>query len=601
MDDAAGPFLRHQSYDPVTELYSVSCLVVSDSTIHKARPTLDYTFQGKTTTVKGDLLETVDSWQFWRFDISVTCRDAEALVEYKLSFKRWPIGFWRGPTQTWSFCVPGKDQDWHWGFYSCNGFHWEDRPEYEEYGGIAPLWSDVLKRHSDRPLHVMVGGGDQLYNDLVWDEEVNKAWLERGWDEKCSAPITEEQELATCQYYFNHYKRHWSSEYFRDALASIPQMMMWDDHDIFDGWGSYPDKLQNSPVFQGVYSAARRFYLLFQHHTTVERAREQNGLFGKDGYCFMNYLGKKVALVGLDLRSERTKRVVMEPETWAMVKQRMEGIQDSVQHVVVLSTVPVLYPVVPLSEGTLTRISGMAKSEVLTKMMQMTGLFAKVMNEFDTPDLLDDLLDHWTADTHKLERKQFVATLQTLSYSKKLRVTFLCGDVHCCGIGRFYSYPKLRSFVRDHRYMPQVISSAIGNHPPPNALMTLLGFSSRSKMVNHHTRTKMVKKFPGKKKLWPHRNWAEVFLRCEKEDVEDEKKKGLVFQLRCEHPDTKGKVEGAKDPMTFEEFVPRYDPTKRKLVDKAKGRFPWLKGIFSSRTPSDEPSLPHTDTMNMAM
>lgn len=158
----------------------------------------------------------------------------------------------------------------------------------------------------------------------------------------------------------------------------------------------------------------------------------------------------------------------------------------------------------------------------------------------------------------------WIVVAQTLSYSKKLRVTFLCGDVHCCGIGRFYSYPKLRSFVRDHRYMPQVISSAIGNHPPPNALMALLGFSSRSKMVNHHTRTKMVKKFPGKKKLWPHRNWAEVFLRCEKEDDEDEKNKGLVFQLRCEHPDTKGKVEGAKDPMTFEEFVPRYDPTKRK-------------------------------------
>lgn len=24
----------------------------------------------------------------------------------------------------------------------------------------------------------------------------------------------------------------------------------WDDHDIFDGWGSYPDYLQKSAVFQ---------------------------------------------------------------------------------------------------------------------------------------------------------------------------------------------------------------------------------------------------------------------------------------------------------------------------------------------------------------
>ena len=30
-----------------------------------------------------------------------------------------------------------------------------------------------------------------------------------------------------------------------------PQMQIWDDHDIFDGWGSYPDHLQTCPVFQG--------------------------------------------------------------------------------------------------------------------------------------------------------------------------------------------------------------------------------------------------------------------------------------------------------------------------------------------------------------
>jgi hypothetical protein len=26
--------------------------------------------------------------------------------------------------------------------------------------------------------------------------------------------------------------------------------MSWDDHDIFDGWGSYPEELQESAVFQ---------------------------------------------------------------------------------------------------------------------------------------------------------------------------------------------------------------------------------------------------------------------------------------------------------------------------------------------------------------
>lgn len=37
-------------------------------------------------------------------------------------------------------------------------------------------------------------------------------------------------------------------------LPAVPpsptQVMTWDDHDIFDGWGSYPEKLQATPVFQ---------------------------------------------------------------------------------------------------------------------------------------------------------------------------------------------------------------------------------------------------------------------------------------------------------------------------------------------------------------
>jgi hypothetical protein len=28
------------------------------------------------------------------------------------------------------------------------------------------------------------------------------------------------------------------------------QLMVWDDHDIFDGWGSYPSYLQSSAIFQ---------------------------------------------------------------------------------------------------------------------------------------------------------------------------------------------------------------------------------------------------------------------------------------------------------------------------------------------------------------
>ena len=40
--------------------------------------------------------------------------------------------------------------------------------------------------------------------------------------------------------------------------------MMWDDHDVFDGWGSWPPARQNCPVFRGVAAAARDAFALFQ-------------------------------------------------------------------------------------------------------------------------------------------------------------------------------------------------------------------------------------------------------------------------------------------------------------------------------------------------
>lgn len=41
--------------------------------------------------------------------------------------------------------------------------------------------------------------------------------------------------------------------------------------------------------------------------------------------------------------------------------------------------------------------------------------------------------------------------------------------MHLAGVGQFYSNPKLKILrENDHRYMPNIISSAIVNTPPPN-------------------------------------------------------------------------------------------------------------------------------------
>lgn len=42
------------------------------------------------------------------------------------------------------------------------------------------LWRDVLSQHAKVPLHAMVGGGDQIYNDEVFSGKLVQEWLHSG-------------------------------------------------------------------------------------------------------------------------------------------------------------------------------------------------------------------------------------------------------------------------------------------------------------------------------------------------------------------------------------------------------------------------------------
>jgi hypothetical protein len=141
-------------------------------------------------------LDTFCEWNFWRFDLAIPVDSAERRVEYRIEGEpagasaeadaaalRAGLAFFGSdgceaadpaaaaalPSPTRAFYVAGRDQPWHWGYYSCNGFT-PDVPEPDHAGkwrGIAPLWEDAVGRHALAPMHAMVGGGDQLYNDDV--------------------------------------------------------------------------------------------------------------------------------------------------------------------------------------------------------------------------------------------------------------------------------------------------------------------------------------------------------------------------------------------------------------------------------------------------
>ena len=57
--------------------------------------------------------------------------------------------------------------------------------------------------------------------------------------------------------------------------SQIPVINIWDDHDIIDGYGSYPRHTMTSLVFIGLGAVIFKYYMLFQHQSVPEETEKE--------------------------------------------------------------------------------------------------------------------------------------------------------------------------------------------------------------------------------------------------------------------------------------------------------------------------------------
>ncbi|KAL8672137.1 MAG: hypothetical protein Q9168_003381 [Polycauliona sp. 1 TL-2023] len=470
--------------------------------------------------VNGARLHAERGVTFWRFSIEIELTERQQRIGYRINDSA-SVGFW----------VPAAGQTMNMMFHSCNGFSMSVDPD--TFSGPDPLWRDVLNNHQSRPFHVMLGGGDQIYNDRVMSETtLFKEWLGmKNPVQKHQAPFSLEMRDELEAFYLERYSMWFSQGLFGMAVTQIPMVNIWDDHDIIDGFGSYPHHFMSTPVFTGLGAVAFKYYMLFQHQSVVDEgpAEEPSWLMGASPGPYINelsrslfmFLGKNVAFLGLDCRTERMRDEILSEATYELAfdRCRREIVEGETKHLIVLLGVPIAYPRLNFLENVLTsRIMDPIKA------LGRTGMLGGFVNKFDGGvEILDDLDDHWTARHHKQERAWFVQELQELAAEKSIRVTILGGDVHLAAIGQFYSSPKMNlAKDRDHRYMPNVISSAIVNTPPPDLMADVLNKRDKKhyldKEDNKSTLEDMIPMFThdvdGKsrnnKRLLPRRNWCSI-------------------------------------------------------------------------------------------
>ena len=304
--------------------------------------------------------------------------------------------------------------------------------------------------------------------------------------------------------YFHYYTSSWDLPHLREALAQIPYLFQLNDHDIFDGFGSYPEYLQFSHFFKNIGRIGLQWYLLFQHHTTLDMCHSRSDevdLFTitGTGWQFIKHLGPSVSVIGIDTRSERNPHQVLAGPTYQGLFPKIASLPPTIQHAIILLAAPIIYPRLESAEHLASTVATAKKAStgafnLLSKAVSSTagvigakdvvgsgftqlkksvgkhGLMSSAISVFGEVDLLDDLRGHWTHDSKDLERTYLIRTLQGIAHSRALRVTFLSGDVHTCAAGLFHDPNK----PHDHKTMYQIISSGIVNAPPPAFVLRML-------------------------------------------------------------------------------------------------------------------------------
>tara|TARA_R110000850_G_scaffold200600_2_gene326700 strand:+ start:2869 stop:4299 length:1431 start_codon:yes stop_codon:yes gene_type:complete len=375
---------------------------------------------------------------YFRGLIEVDLGEGEQELEYTIG------------NQRYSFVVPAKDQLPRLAYTSCNGFHTGKVPFSMKENEVGAMWESLKEVHSgkssqvkrDKAYHLLVMGGDQIYADSTIErfEQDQLGW---NWFTKEHTKRNAELESADRKWLEKGYTRLYTDVWAQNPVmmemfATCPAVMMWDDHDIMDGWGSHPDRREKWPVYKdGVFEVAREAFLLYQQHCGPEETPE--GVMTLNRNLSNGFRMGSAAILNLDTRTERKPEQIMTKSNWKRIDRWLTQETEGLKHLFVCLSVPAVY----------------ANLEWIEELLESTPGVQSVE---------DDLRDHWRSRPHRSTRVKLLESLFEVAKTG-CRVTLLSGDVHVAahGIVTLKDGGK-DDGTRRHR-LHQLVSSPILNSP----------------------------------------------------------------------------------------------------------------------------------------
>ena len=297
--------------------------------------------------------------------------------------------------------LPAPGQPLRIGLVSCNGVHSVSDPARRH-----AMWKRLAEVVAAGEIDLLLHVGDQIYADHIREE-----WQRGDWDD---ALTPEHPELMgrLREAFRALYCDTWQRPEIAEVLGTVPSMMMWDDHDIFDGWGSFDEVTEADRAF---FEAARTAFEEFQ-------ARLNPPSFSANAYGF-GWVSHGIGLLVLDARTHRSwvEQTIIGRTQWAEADAWLEAqVGVGLKRLFVITGVPPLH----------------ARVAAASRLLERLGLTS----------VLSDVRDAWMAPNNTEELRKLLNRLfEFRKRSPGTEVTSLSGDVH---VG---TTARLRSRVPFHK------------------------------------------------------------------------------------------------------------------------------------------------------
>lgn len=323
--------------------------------------------------------------------------------------------------------LPASLSDLKIGFVSCDG---TEHPETLDGYDPDAMWGKLYADHQHRPYHLLLHGGDQIYADGLEDQHPD---LAKGFLTGTDMTLSADAKLAVERHFWHRYCHMLERAAYQDLSSQIPSIMMWDDHDVYDGFGSHIDGLETTPFMQKIRQIATQYFYAFQRLSPPQESASLSFSLGE------------LALIIPDLRSHRTNHQVMAESDFTWLDQTLSNFAQT-QTLLMVSSVP-LFGV---------------EIGFLERFLQ----FCHIRTRYD-----DDLRDQFCSPTHQKTRQRIFTLLDRFAAKHSATCLIFSGEIHMAG----YAQAHLPSGHKLH----QMISSGITHPPPPSGYAWFVGWLTR--------------------------------------------------------------------------------------------------------------------------